>query len=337
MFKGIKIKVIFIFFIIFLFSIVFISLGGCKKVSLERVEETQQYMGTYVSIIVYADKNCGNEIIESAYKKIEELERIASNYDENSEVCRLNQQGYLDEASDELLEMIDLSIEYYKITDGSFDITIEPLLKLWSEGLWKESEEVQAEKISEALMLVGSDKINIENRKIEFELDGMSVTLGGIAKGYIIDKAMDVIQEAGVESALINAGGDIVSLGVKDDGEMWNISLENPDNTDESIASFNFAGKAVATSGNYYRYFDPDKEVHHIIDPKTGFSADKCISVTVIAQTCTEADALATSVFVMGSQDGLKLVESLDNVEALIIDSERNIYKSSGLSKYLSN
>ena len=148
---------------------------------------------------------------------------------------------------------------------------------------------------------------------------------------------MDVIQEAGVESALINAGGDIVSLGVKDDGEMWNISLENPDNTDESIASFNFAGKAVATSGNYYRYFDPDKEVHHIIDPKTGFSADKCISVTVIAETCTEADALATSVFVMGSQDGLKLVESLDNVEALIIDSERNIYKSSGLSKYLSN
>ncbi|MBC8388396.1 MAG: FAD:protein FMN transferase [Actinobacteria bacterium] len=337
MFKGIKIKVIFIFFIIFLFSIVFISLGGCKKVSLERVEETQQYMGTYVSIIVYADKNCGNEIIESAYKKIEELERIASNYDENSEVCRLNQQGYLDEASDELLEMIDLSIEYYKITDGSFDITIEPLLKLWSEGLWKESEEVQAEKISEALMLVGSEKINIENRKIEFELDGMSVTLGGIAKGYIIDKAMDVIQEAGVESALINAGGDIVSIGVKDDGEMWNISLENPDNTDESIASFNFAGKAVATSGNYYRYFDPDKEVHHIIDPKTGFSADKCISVTVIAETCTEADALATSVFVMGSQDGLKLVESLDNVEALIIDSERNIYKSSGLSKYLSN
>ena len=337
MFKGIKIKVIFIFFIIFLFSIVFISLGGCKKVSLERVEETQQYMGTYVSIIVYADKNCGNEIIESAYKKIEELERIASNYDENSEVCRLNQQGYLDEASDELLEMIDLSIEYYKITDGSFDITIEPLLKLWSEGLWKESEEVQAEKISEALMLVGSDKINIENRKIEFELDGMSVTLGGIAKGYIIDKAMDVIQEAGIENALINAGGDIVTLGAKGDGEMWNISLENPDNTDESIASFSFIGKAAATSGNYYRYFDPDKEVHHIIDPKTGFSADKCISVTVIAQTCTEADALATSVFVMGSQDGLKLVESLDNVEALIIDSERNIYKSSGLSKYLSN
>ena len=337
MFKGIKIKVIFIFFIIFLFSIVFISLGGCKKVSLERVEETQQYMGTYVSIIVYADKNCGNEIIESAYKKIEELERIASNYDENSEVCRLNQQGYLDEASDELLEMIDLSIEYYKITDGSFDITIEPLLKLWSEGLWKESEEVQAEKISEALMLVGSDKINIENRKIEFELDGMSVTLGGIAKGYIIDKAMDVIQKAGIENALINAGGDIVTLGAKGDGEMWNISLENPDNTDESIASFSFAGKAAATSGNYYRYFDPDKEVHHIIDPKTGFSAGECISVTVIAQTCTEADILATSIFVMGSQDGLKLVESLDNVEALIIDSERNIYKSSGLSKYLSN
>ena len=94
MFKGIRIKVIFIFFIIFLFSIVFISLGGCKKISLERVEETQQHMGTHVSIIVYADKNCGNEIIESAYKKIEELESIASNYDENSEVCRLNQQGY---------------------------------------------------------------------------------------------------------------------------------------------------------------------------------------------------------------------------------------------------
>jgi thiamine biosynthesis lipoprotein len=116
---------------------------------------------------------------------------------------------------------------------------------------------------------------------------------------------------------------------------LWNVSLVNPDDTSQSLANFRFADQAVATSGNYERYFDPAKEVHHIVNPKTGYSASECISVTIIAENCTQADTLATSVFVMGTENGLSLVESLNDVEALIVDSDRVIYQSSGLSDYL--
>lgn len=308
---------------------------ACKLSPVKRVEETRDYMGTYVTIVVYSDEETARKAISSAFNRIGEIEKIASIFDENSEAYKLNENGYLDNPSSELVELITTSLQYYKLTGGSFDITIQPILELWQEGLWKEEEEVQAEKIKEALKVVGSDKIEVSKNRIEFTVEGMAITLGGIAKGYAIDEALEVIQDMGIESALINAGGDMRALGSKPGKEMWSIALENPDNTSEKIVSFRFSDKAVATSGNYERYFNPDKSIHHIIDPKTGFSADSCISATVIADSSTEADVLATSVFVMGPQDGKELIESLEGIETLIIDSEREIYKSSGLSDYL--
>jgi thiamine biosynthesis lipoprotein len=313
-----------------------LPLNGCKLNSIKKVEETRNYMGTFVNIIVYSDEETANNAINSAFDRIEEIEKIASIYDENSEATSLNRNGYLDNPSQELTELINASLYYYEITGGSFDITVQPVLELWSEGLWKESEEVQAEKIKEVLLSVGSDKIKVGEGRIEFEADDMSITLGGIAKGYAVDEALKVIGDMGIKNALVNAGGDMGMLGSKPDGEMWNVELKNPDeDSDEKLPSFILSGKAIATSGNYERYFDPDKKVHHITNPKTGYSADGCISATIIADSCMEADALATSIFVMGPEDGLKLVESLDGVEALIIDPERNLYKSSGLADFL--
>jgi thiamine biosynthesis lipoprotein len=124
-------------------------------------------------------------------------------------------------------------------------------------------------------------------------------------------------------------------LGTKPGGEGWEIALVNPDDTTQSLASFLVKGQAVTTSGNYERYFNPDKSVHHIINPKTGFSADECISVTIIAEDGAMADALATGVFVLGPGDGMDLIEKLDDVEVLIVDTSRNIYQSSGLSEYM--
>ena len=333
---GNKVKFLVVFFIFLISPLLFLPLNACKISSLEKVEETREHMGTFVNIIVYSDEETAHRAIDSAFDRIEEIEKIASIYDENSEVSSLNKNGYLDNPSEELTELINKSLYYYNITDGSFDITVQPIIDLWSGGLWKESKEVQEEKIKEALSVVGSNKIIINKDRIEFGVKGMTVTFGGIAKGYGIDEALKVIKDMGIKHALINAGGDISTIGSKPDGEIWNVELKNPDeNSQEKLPSFSFSNKAVATSGNYERYFDPDKEVHHIIDPSTGQSANKCISVTIITETCMEADALATSVFVMGTEDGLNLVESLDKVEALIIDSERNIYKSSGLSDYL--
>jgi thiamine biosynthesis lipoprotein len=163
------------------------------------------------------------------------------------------------------------------------------------------------------------------------------MTLGGIAKGYAADEALETLKNMGIKHALVNAGGDIRTLGTKPGGESWGIALVNPDDTTQSLAEFVVEGQAVTTSGNYERYFNPDKSVHHIINPKTGFSADECISVTIIAESGTRADALATGVFVLGPTDGMDLVEELDDVEALIVDISRNIFRSSGLSQYLVN
>ncbi len=334
MYCGNKLKVSVIIFFVFL--LVLLPLNGCKLNSIKKVEETRNYMGTFVNIIVYSDEETAHNAINSAFDRIEEIEKIASIYDENSEATSLNRNGYLDNPSQEFTELINASLYYYEITGGSFDITVQPVLELWAEGLWEESEEVQAEKLKEVLLAVGSDKIKVGEGRIEFEADGMSITLGGIAKGYAVDEALKVIGDMGIKNALVNAGGDMSMLGPKPDGEMWNVELKNPDeDSDEKLPSFILSDNAIATSGNYERYFDPDKKISHITNPKTGYSADGCISATIIADSCMEADALATSIFVMGPEDGLKLVESLDGVEALIIDPERSLYKSSGLADFL--
>jgi len=145
----------------------------------------------------------------------------------------------------------------------------------------------------------------------------------------------------GIDNALVNAGGDIGTVGIKPDGTGWLIELDNPFDDEEDPATieplpgFLIEEMAVATSGNYYRYYDPEKSVHHITDPLTGYSADGCTSVTIIASSCTEADVLATSVFVKGPIEGLKLIEEIDGVEGLIIDNAGEITISTGLSKYM--
>ena len=305
-------------------------------------EETRSMMDTYVRVVVYSNEETAEEALSAAFDRIEEVVNIASTFDENAEAFKLNQDGHLDTPSDELLKIINMSLDYSELTEGVFDITCQPLLDLWDykpdaeKQFWELDETIQKERINETLKLVDSDKIVIEEDKICFKEKGMKITLGGIAKGYAVDEALEVIKDMGIKYALVDAGGDISTLGSKPEGERWNIALVNPDDTSQSLAAFRVSDKAVATSGNYERYFDPEKKVHHIINPKTGYSAAGCISVTIIAENCTQADVLATAVFVMGAEDGMRLVESLDDVECLIVDADRTIHQSSGLSEYLS-
>jgi thiamine biosynthesis lipoprotein len=314
-----------------------LSLISCKR-NLKMYEESRSLMGTFATLTVYAqDKETGREAINAAFARIEDIENKASIFDEQAEAFQLNQDGYLDNPSDDLFKLITMSLDYSQITEGYFYITVQPLLDLWGAGeLWRESEEVQQNRIDETMELIGSNNIVIEDSRIYFNLEGMKITLGGIAKGYAADEALRVLIDRRITHALVNIGGDMRALGSKPDDEPWHIALVNPDDTSQSLATFAFTDKSIATSGNYERYFDPSKEVHHILNPKTGYSANECISVTVIAENGTRADILATSVFVMGPEDGLELVESLDSVECFIVDANRVIHQSSGLSDYLS-
>jgi len=314
----------------------------CARELPIKFEETRSLMDTYVKVVIYADEGIAEESINAAFARMEEIERIATTWDSEGEAFKLNQDGYSDAPSDELLELIRMSLDYSELTSSYFDITCQPLLDLWSynpnseKQFWELDEATQKAEISETSKLVGSDKIVVEENRIYFQEEGMKITLGGIAKGYAVDEALEVLRGMGIKYALVDAGGDIGTLGSKPDGELWNVALVNPDDTSQSLANFRFSDKSVATSGNYARYFDPEKKAGHILNPKTGYSANECISVTIIAENCTYADALATAVFVMGPENGMRLVESLDDVECFIVDADRVIHRSSGLPEYLS-
>ena len=319
-----------IFFILIL-ALVFSLLYLYEK-RPKRFEETRSLMDTYVTIIAYGDKNTP-EAIDEAFRRMKEIEDVASIYNPKSEAFFLNKNGYIERPSKDFLYLIKQSLYYFKLTDGAFDVTVQPFLDLWKGGLWKKDKDIQRKLIDKAFKVVGSDKIIIEREGIHFKEKGMRITLGGIAKGYAVDEALKVLQSKGIKDALVNAGGDIGTIG-SGEAKGWSVALENPEDKSQYIAKFSVSNKAVATSGNYERYFDPNKEFHHIINPKTGYSANSCISVTIIADSCIQADALATGIFVLGPQRGIKLIDSLPRVEGLIIDSKRNIYRSSGLRAY---
>ncbi len=328
-----------------LFLLVFIVplvSASCTGVQLERFEETRSLMDTFVTVVIYSRPETAQTTINAAFTRMEEIETIATSWDSRGEAYKLNETGFIDNASEELIELIELSLKYNKITDGCFDITVQPLLDLWQfdpeaeKQFWELDKADQLAAIDNAKKLIGRDRIVIDGKSIRLK-EGSAITLGGIAKGYATDEALETLKRMGIKHALVNAGGDLRTLGAKPGGQGWEIALVNPDDTTQSLASFVVEDKAVTTSGNYERYFNPDKSVHHIINPRTGFSANECISVTIIAENGASADALATGVFVLGPDNGMELVEIMDGVEALIVDASRNIYRSSGLSQYMKN
>lgn len=302
--------------------------------------ETREMMGTYIAISVYEKRDPAQDAIDAAFERIEEIEAIASRFDNTSELFALNRDGSIQGASEELLGLMRLSKHYGALTDGSFDVTVLPIIDLYNYDpdaelqFWELPIEEQQAAIDEALELVGHEMIDISGDTVSFNKTGMGVTLDGIAKGYAVDQGLEVLRELGIEHAVINAGGDISTIGSKPGDVPWVVALENPEDRDDYIARLEVSGKAVATSGNYRRFYDPDESVGHILDPSTGFSANGSMSVTIIADNCTEADVLATAVFVMGPEDGMALVESLDGVEALVIDTDKHIYESTGLGTY---
>jgi thiamine biosynthesis lipoprotein len=310
--------------------LIILLLSGCSNLYLTKTSETRELMGTQVKITVL-DRNKDNSIeaMNEAFSEIEKIENMLSIYKEGTEVYSLNQKGFLNDASDELLLLLKKSNDYSRLSDGAFDITVQPILDLYKESFETNNRPPTDAEVRETLKLVNYKDILIKNQDIRL-IKNMKITLGGIAKGYIVDRAIEVLKEQGIEHALVDAGGDIRALGKKEGTKDWSIALKNPRNENEYISIIKLNDKSVATSGDYERYFDSEKKFHHIVDPRTGYSATELISVTIIADKAIDADALATSVFVLGLEKGLELIESLGNVEGLLITSEKEIIKSSG-------
>jgi len=319
-----------------LFSIVLLAgaLVGERMLfspSPEPFEARREMMDTWVSILVYdTDSDRAARALDAAFSRMDQVVSIASTHDPSAEAARLNADGELTSPSPELVELITSSQHFYQVSGGAFDIAIEPLLALWrydptaEEQFWEIPSEDQQAAIAEAMSFAGADRIAViagPEARITLAPE-MKITLGGIAKGYVADEGLRALKEAGIKHALIDAGGDVVVMGGKPGGSKWEVALRDPEDETKILARFALDDGAIATSGNYLRYFDPEAQVGHVVDPRTGYSAATASSATVIAPTCMVADAMATAVFVLGPIDGIELVNRQDGVEAMVLGYE---------------
>ena len=306
-------------------------LSGCGG-GLKEFSDKRMLMGTVFEIKIFArDESSAGKSISEAFDEISRLEKIFSVFIPDSEVSKLNGSG-IDAVSSEMLELMKISKYYSEISAGAFDITVLPLIELWKNSK-KEGKMPSTAAIEKAKKLVGSKKIFIDgkNKRITFAEKGMKVDFGGIAKGYAVDRAYELLKKNGVEAGMVNAGGNMRVWGDR----VWNVALQNPRDKTEYVTVLRLKNESVATSGDYERYFFLDKKrVSHIINPLSGYSADKSISATIITKNATDADALSTAVFVLGPEKGIGLIEKIKNAECLVIDNKRKIHKSFEFDKY---
>jgi len=301
-------------------------------------------MGTIARIVVTTEnQQQANATIEAAFDKIFEIDELMSDYDPNSQLSQVNQNGFNEPVAVDaaLFEVLAAAKAYSCLSDGAFDVTIGPVVQLWRKA--KEDDTAPtAETIARAKAGVGYEHLvlDAEKQTVQFAKDGMFLDLGGIAKGYAIDKAIEILQDAGVKGAMVDIGGDLRCFGMPANGaEHWLIGLQDPVADDERILlTLNMDNMAVATSGDYRRFVMIDEQKHsHIVNPATADSAQDISSVTIIAPTAMAADALATAVTVLGNEKGLDLINKTENTEAILISSsEETLFKkTTGAEQYI--
>ena len=297
-----------------------------------KVSRNTLAMGTFVSMtLIHPSRDEAEEAMELAFGEVERLSGLMNRFDEATALARLNRLGYLHDVPPEVIGVIGKALEYHQITHGAFDITVKSIVDLFREQVGRKKRTFPTKgELDKALQLVDSQKIALENRSITFKKPGMGITLDGIAKGYIVDRASRFLARRGVVNHLINAGGDIRTMGSKGANKPWAVAIQDPRKRKEYPDVIHMRDGAVATSGNYEIYFDQEKMFHHIVNPSTGMSPALSTSVSVLAKTTMEADALSTSVFVMGPRKGTDFINSLPYAESFIINRKGDRSKSLG-------
>jgi len=306
---------------------------GCasRDTEPEIRSRVETIMGTFVEIkAVVADGSAEDvdRAVTAAFDAVRRVDSLMSTYKEDSELSRVNRRADEEpvQISPETTEVVAKAIELSKKSGGAFDITVMPLLEIWGFAKGRDRSVPSQTEIDEKLRLVGYDLVELDpvKREIKLKTEGARIDLGGIAKGYAVDAAVRSLVADGVDSAIVNAGGDMYCLGDKTPGQGWRIGVRNPVVQDVLFGYVRIADKAIATSGDYENYFIVDGvRYSHILDPRTGRpSAGGPHSVTVLAETCADADALATAVFVLGPEKGVGLLEGIPGAEGFVVTGD---------------
>jgi len=299
---------------------------------MTKVSQTRLAMGTFVSMtLLHPSRDQAEETMNLAFQEIDRLSGLISRYDPASAVSFLNQEGEVRALPPEVVQVVSSALLHHRLSGGSFDITVKPVVDLFQQKLGGTKTALPTEReLKDLLKLVDAGKVELRGSTLRFADPGMGITLDGIAKGYIVDRASDLLASRGIENHLINAGGDIRARGSKEGGSPWTVAIQDPTKRKQYPDTVQMKDGAIATSGNYEIYFDKEKMFHHIVDPRSGFSPQLSTSVSVTAKTTMEADALSTSVFVMGPHEGTAFINGLPSCESLVIAKDGTISKSRG-------
>ncbi|MCZ6687168.1 MAG: FAD:protein FMN transferase [Gammaproteobacteria bacterium] len=314
----------------------FLMFAGCLLWSVVATAEwytnEQAIMGTVIRTELWSDDPLtAAEAIRLVNEEMHRIDRSMSTYKPDSEISRINRDAAKNPVtiSAELLELIARGIEMSRLTHGAFDITYASVGQLYDfrAGVRPDEKQIAATLPAINYRFV---ELDLVERTVFFARQGVRIDLGGIAKGYAVERGAGILRAQGIAHGLVSAGGDSRVLGDRR-GAPWIVGVRDPRNSDRVVARLPLIDEAISTSGDYERFFEEDGvRYHHIISPATGHSASEVRSVTIIGPDATMTDGLATSVFVMGVENGLQLIDSLDDFEAVIVDQHGRLHRSGG-------
>lgn len=294
---------------------------------------SEAHMGTEVSVYLWHDDEVtGQEAVNAVFREVARLDHLMSTYIPDSKMSEINRDAALKpvEAGDELFRLITRSLDISLLTRGAFDITFDSVGQHYD---FRERRRPDEETISAELPRLNYRLVeaNRDDGTIRLLAEGVRINLGGIAKGYAVERGIEVLRRYGVAHARVTAGGDTRLLGDRN-GEPWLVGVQDPRDSEQIAVTIPLENEAISTSGDYERFFIEDGErYHHIIEPSTGHPASEVRSVTIIGPDAVLTDALSTSVFVMGVDQGLRLIATLPDYEGIVIDKDGEMFYSDGL------
>ena len=301
----------------------------------EWIGDARPLMGTEVSVYLWSDDaELAAATVEDVFQEAHRIDRLMSTYKDESEITNINRNAAAApvQAGAELFALIERSLQISELTSGAFDITYDSVGRHYDfrSGQRPDEATVAAERQNIDYHLVEIDK---RHRTVRFGRPGVRINLGGIAKGYVVERGIAIIRSRGIRHAIVTAGGDSRLLGDRR-GRPWMVGIRDPRKDGEVAMSVPLQDEAISTSGDYERYFDEDGiRYHHIIHPGTGNPASGVHSATVFGPDAVTTDALSTSVFVMGVDKGLRLIATLPDYESIVIDADGQVFFSDGLEQ----
>ncbi len=311
------------------------NLLGCAAARAEWVSREEAIMGTRIAVELWAaDRAQGDALISRVMDEMRRVDELMSTYKPTSQVSVVNAEASRRPVvvEDDLFGLLQTALEFSRITEGAFDITYASVGYLYD---YRRHIKPSDEAIAKALPAVSYKHVLLDPKthSVRFTQPGVRIDLGGIAKGWAVDRGIEILRQAGIERAFVTAGGDTRIIGDRF-GKPWIVGIRDPREADKVIARIPLVDAALSTSGDYERFFEADGvRYHHILSPATGKPASAVRSVTVIGPTATRTDGLSKTIFVLGIKEGMRVLDSLGDVDVIAIDKDEKIYYSKGLER----